>query len=145
MFQTLLVAVDSSEESEAAVQHAFGLARAFAVKPLHIVTVVDIYGAYYATPESIQLLKEEGQDLLRKFSTQAAAEKISIESHFLVTDVGGERVSMLILNRAAYLRADLIILGSHGRRGFQKLLLGSVATEVSQRANCSVLIVHALP
>ena len=47
----------------------------------------------------------------------------------------------LILDRAKHLPADLIVMGTHGRRGFQHLLLGSVAEAVVRHAPCPVLVV----
>jgi nucleotide-binding universal stress UspA family protein len=47
-----------------------------------------------------------------------------------------------ILETAAQWRADLIVLGSHGRRGLEKLMLGSVAESVARHATCSVLIIR---
>jgi nucleotide-binding universal stress UspA family protein len=48
-----------------------------------------------------------------------------------------------ILDTAAEWKPDLIVLGSHGRRGIAKFLLGSVAEAVARHARCSVLIVRA--
>ena len=49
----------------------------------------------------------------------------------------------VILDQAKRLRADLIVLGTHGRRGLQRLVLGSVAESVVRRAGCPVLVVKA--
>jgi nucleotide-binding universal stress UspA family protein len=50
-----------------------------------------------------------------------------------------------ILDVAAEWRADLIALGSHGRKGVKRFLLGSVAESVARNARCSVLIVRTTP
>jgi nucleotide-binding universal stress UspA family protein len=42
-------------------------------------------------------------------------------------------------------KADLIVLGSHGKHGIEKFLLGSVAESVARHAKCSVMIVRTLP
>lgn len=55
MFHRILLAADGSAASEAAVRQAFALAQSSS-EPLHVVTVVDVFGAYYATPESIVFL-----------------------------------------------------------------------------------------
>jgi nucleotide-binding universal stress UspA family protein len=61
-------------------------------------------------------------------------------AEILIGDVVGR-----ILDRAVEWRADLIAVGSHGKRSLQDFLLGSVAESVARRAVCSVVIVRALP
>ena len=139
MFKKILLATDGSEASEAAVASAFSLAREYALV-LQVIAVVDIYGAYYATPESIRFLWQEGQSLLDKLVHRAAEVGVSIETHLLETDVGGKHISDILLAEIARQQADLIILGSHGRRGITKFLMGSVALAICQSAPCSVFI-----
>ncbi|MEL5849421.1 MAG: universal stress protein [Candidatus Igneacidithiobacillus chanchocoensis] len=142
MLQKILLAADGSDASEPAVQQAFQLAR-FAGSPLVVVTVVDIFGAYYATPESIKFLQEEGHKLLAKLQDQGAGFGVPVETYLLETDVGGRRISELIVAEAERLGADLIVLGSHGWRGVRQWVMGSVASEVCQSAQCSVLIARS--
>jgi len=139
MLQKIMLAADGSDASEPAVQQAFELAQA-GRSPLKIVTGVDIFGAYYATPESIKFLQEEGHKLLVKLQDQGAGLGVPVETHLLETDVGGKRIGELIVAEAERLRADLIVLGSHGWRGVRQWVMGSVASEVCQSAHCSVLI-----
>ncbi|MGH9464958.1 MAG: universal stress protein, partial [Thermoanaerobaculia bacterium] len=54
----------------------------------------------------------------------------------------GYSAGVVILEYAAEMEAELIVLGTHGRRGAQRLLLGSVAEEVVRYANCPVLTVR---
>jgi universal stress protein A len=56
----------------------------------------------------------------------------------------GESVTV-ILSAAARLDVDLIIIGSHGRHGMSRLVLGSIAEQVARRAHCPVLLVRQLP
>ncbi|WP_308387905.1 universal stress protein [Acidithiobacillus sp. AMEEHan] len=140
MFKTILLAVDGSAASESAALHAFTLTQAYH-STLHILTVVDVYGAYYATPESIALLQEEGRELLQKFARQTNERGITPQTHLLETDASGSRhIGGMIVAIAKKIEADLLVLGSHGLRGWREMLMGSVATEVSQTAHCSVLI-----
>jgi len=139
MFHRILLAADGSAASEAAVRQAFALAQTSS-EPLHVVTVVDVFGAYYATPESIVFLQNEGHKLLQSLQHRAQSEGISVVTRLLETDTGGKHISDLILAEAERMHAQLIILGSHGWRGMRKLLIGSVAQTVCQAAHCSVLI-----
>lgn len=139
MFQKIILAADGSAASEPAVQQAFQLARVAGCR-LHVLTVVDIFGANFATPESIKFLQEEGGKLLVKLQEQGADLGVPVETHLLETDVGGKRISDLIVVEAKHLGADLIVLGSHGWRGVRQWIMGSVATGVCQSAHCSVLV-----
>ncbi len=74
----------------------------------------------------------------RKFTKAGlrASESIRVqlmEPELIITSAAGER------------KADLIVLGSHGRRGFNRLLLGSVCERVALRSDCSVEVVRATP
>ena len=64
---------------------------------------------------------------------------VGFKAHTAV-EIGDVRVS--ILNTAAEWHADLIVVGSHGRRGIEKFLLGSVAESVARHAKCSVEVVR---
>ena len=142
MFHRILLAADGSAASEAALHEAFQLAQ-HSSEALHIVTVVDVYGAYYATPESIRFLQAEGHKLLQDLQTRAQSKGISVQTRLLETDVGGKHISDILLAEAERVQAQLIVVGSHGWRGMRKLLIGSVAQAVCQQAHCSVLVARS--
>lgn len=83
---------------------------------------------------------EEKESVLKELSelrTQAEAQGVQAEIIQASGDPG-----VVICDRAKAEQADLIIVGSHGRRGLDELLVGSVSSYVMHRAACSVMIVH---
>ena len=77
------------------------------------------------------------RQLLSKLTDQATAHEIESK---LIQAEGDPGVT--ICNTAKSEKADLIVVGSHGRKGFDELLIGSISSYVMHRAGCSVLIVH---
>jgi nucleotide-binding universal stress UspA family protein len=85
-------------------------------------------------------LKQPAHDLVERIAQQLRAAGFKAETAVETGDVC-ER----ILDSATEWRADLIVLGSHGKRGIQRFLLGSVAEFVARHAKCSVQIVRIPP
>jgi nucleotide-binding universal stress UspA family protein len=123
-FQRLLVAVDGSPCSEAAWREAFSLSRTW-VSHLLAVSVAQ---------KDAEL--PEVQEILRKVHREADREGIPLDT-LILRGAPGEA-----LLRAAQARgSDLLILGSHGRTGLSRLIMGSIAEQVLNQARCPVLIV----
>jgi len=85
-------------------------------------------------------LKQPAHDLVERIAQQLRAAGFNAETAVETGDVR-ER----ILDSATEWRADLIVLGSHGKRGIQRFLLGSVAEFVARHAKCSVQIIRTPP
>ncbi|AFS80590.1 UspA domain-containing protein [Candidatus Nitrosopumilus koreensis AR1] len=90
-----------------------------------------------ADSELIKKQKSVSQKHLEKLKVIADKNNVSIKSNILTS----KSVVNDIVNFAKSRKYDLIVIGSHGRTGFDKALLGSVANGVSQKARCPVLIV----
>jgi nucleotide-binding universal stress UspA family protein len=145
----VLLATDGSECSEIA-------ARAIAERPwpagseVHIISVVELsvplfripYPPYF-DPHAMEELR--GEAMKRTEEAVMAAEQIISDAGLLVTGtvaVPCATPKELILEEAHKWGADLIVVGSHGRRGISRFLLGSVSEAVAAHANCSVEIVR---
>ena len=144
MFKHLLVPIDGSATSQLAVDKAIGLARAFA-SSVSVLFVIDPYpftgvGAdfSYGQMQYLSAAKAEANEALAaaRLAFEAAGVQVSaslVESHSVwrgiveAADAGG---------------ADLIVMGSHGRSGMEKLVLGSVAQRVLSHAHLPVLVVR---
>jgi len=144
MFKHILVPVDGSETAQKAVDKAAGLARAFG-STVTAIYVIDPYpftglGSDFAYGQAEYLSAataeaKEATEAARKTLEQAGA-KVStqvIEAHAAWRG---------IIDTATALGADLIVMGSHGRRGLEKMVLGSVAQRVLSHAHVPVLIVR---
>lgn len=144
MYKQILVPVDGSQTSLAAVRHAVELAKALQ-SGLFLVHVIDIYpflgvGADYAVgqAEYLQAATANANGALNAAQEIASAAGVAFES----ATVEGHAAEEGILNTADACDADLIVMGSHGRRGIEKLLLGSVTQRVLQSARVPVTVVR---
>lgn len=144
MFKHILLPVDGSSTSLMAVEKAKGMAQAFN-SVVTLIYVIDPYAfsgvgtdfaygqAQYlgaATAEANGALSGARQLLEAAGITVAAS---IVESHTIYRG---------ILETANTVEADLIVMGSHGRRGLEKLVLGSVAAQVLAHAHLPILIVR---
>ena len=132
--------VDFSEASRAALDHAGALARWYEARlvVLHVVPLVPTTLTFPPAISAATLMPIEPEvfrEELRRFAAPAAEET--------PTDlaVSSGDPARTILEQARTSEADLLVLGTHGRAGFERLVLGSVAEKVLRRATCPVLTV----
>nr|WP_145545849.1 universal stress protein [Variovorax boronicumulans] len=144
MYKQILVPVDGSQTALAALRHAVELARAFQAE-LFVVHVIDIYpflgvGTDTAVGQADYLAaaNANAEGALRAALAIVEAAGLPCES----ATVEGHAAEEGILQAAGTCGADLIVMGSHGRRGIEKLLLGSVTQRVLQNARVPVLVVR---
>jgi len=146
MFKRILVAVDASQTGELALQTAIRLATESQAQ-LRIVHAVDTaninMGAEFVDHSSIsESLVKNGQEILSASETTAAAAGLGAETHLITIDTLNKRIPEAIADDAETWPADLIVIGTHGRRGLSRLFLGSVAEGVARVANKPVLLVR---
>lgn len=131
----LLVATDFSASSKAALRAAVVLAKRLNARAV-LVHAVEPSGSSQSEPLRVDgLSRKRYAGRLQKMISASCAEKI-------ITDrvvIQGNPVEV-ILDQARHQKADLIIVGTHGRRGMKRLILGSVAEAVVRRATCPVFI-----
>jgi nucleotide-binding universal stress UspA family protein len=148
MYQNILVAIDDSETSAKALREAISIASACGIA-LHIAHAVDESlfpthyrgGALLVDPAAAQrALEDEGRGVLDRAAGIARAAGVEAHTHLISSET--RRTADQILQAVADAGADLVIVGSHGRRGVERLLLGSVAERVARKASVSVLIVR---
>ena len=144
--QNILVATDFSEPAEAALRYGRELARRFNAS-LHVLHVVDDIAA---SPGSVPGLPIDVGGLQTQLEEDACANLARLLPEFDRTALHAEleiAVSIwpgqAILSYARDARIDLIIVGTHGRKGLTAFLLGSVAQQVARGAMCPVLTVRA--
>ena len=131
---TILHPTDFSEYSEYALRLAAALTRDYGARlvVLHVVTPPTIiYGEGVVPPDPQDNLAEARERLER---LAVPGNNVSAERRFVEGDPATE-----ILRLARDLRADLIVMGTHGRTGLRRLLMGSVAEKLVRRAPCPVL------
>ena len=144
MLNHILVPIDGSETSMLAVSKASGLALAFGSR-ITLIHVIDNYpfigvGADYALGQNEYLAAATASANAALARGVAALAAEGLHSDQRVID--GHVVHEGIVDTAIAIAADLIVMGSHGRSGIEKLLLGSVTQRVLQDAKCPVLVVR---
>ena len=146
MFKHIVVPVDGSDTAMQAVEKAAGLAQAFGSR-ITLVSVVDNYpftglgGDYvFGQAEYLNAAKANASAALAR--AHAALQERGIESTDSVVE--DHVIHEGILNIVTGSDADLIVMGSHGRHGLEKLLLGSVTLRVLGRSPVPVLVVRTM-
>jgi nucleotide-binding universal stress UspA family protein len=91
--------------------------------------------------EWVNAVREEGQALLDQQRTSALSR--GVECDALLLDNNSARLAELITDEADQWKADLIVIGTRGRRGFDRMMMGSGAESIARLANVPVLMVHA--
>jgi nucleotide-binding universal stress UspA family protein len=148
MYEQILVAVDGSRSSDAALEQALELGREGRAR-LRVVHVIDSPydypdGLYGFVPGDLEELRQGWQKLGREVLDRAlaVARQAGVEPESALLELARRRVSTTIVDEAKRWGADLIVVGTHGHRGLDRLLLGSVAEGVSRTAPISVLLVR---
>ena len=143
----ILCPVDFSEFSVRAFRHAVSLADHYRARlvALHVVELWQHPAASFAVSAELydqyfHVLRERAGLELQEFVKKYAHDQIQPE---LVVEVG--RAPDSILSYADTHHADVIVMGTHGRRGYDRLMLGSATDRVMRRATCPVLVVYRPP
>ncbi len=144
-YKRILVPVDGSSTSKAGLKEALKLARTpgARLRLLHVVDespLLSLPEAGYAIDTVIDDLKRSGKALLANVAKSVAAQGAKCE--IAMVESVGQRVADQITADAKRWRADLIVIGTHGRRGVQRLLMGSDAELVVRNTTIPVLLVH---
>lgn len=147
MYERILVPFDGSPTSTEALAEAVRIAR-FCSSRLRLIHVVDplLYisglevGGMYMN-EVVPELLAAAEELLRKARASIEAQGVSVETEILQS--AGERVARIITEQATEWSADLIVIGTHGRRGVDRVIMGSDAELVARTATVPVLLVRA--
>lgn len=147
MYKRVLVAVDGSEISTKALVSALQLARESGgqVRIVHMVEgltpmAVDPYGAAWSA-DVLDSLKKGGEQILRDAMDIAHASGVPADTELF--DSFGERLAECVVDAAQRFDADLVVVGTHGRRGMGRLLLGSGAEQIVRLAPVPVLVVRS--
>lgn len=148
MYGKILVPVDGSDTAMAGLTEAIKLAKAFGgkVRILHIVNelILDYaYGSGLYANTVIESMRSDGQKVLAQAEAFARQQGVEPEG-VLIESIGGP-AAQFIVAQAKEWPADLIVMGTHGRRGIRRLALGSDAEIVVRSAPAPVLLVRQAP
>ena len=136
--RTILVPIDFSPCSSAALDHAIDLARQFSARLALIhscwVSVAMAPSYYVVPPDFLAKLREAASAELEQWAKRAGQAGVEC-----ATGISAEPALEAILERAKTLPADLIVMGTHGFTGLKHVVLGSTAERVVRFATCPVL------
>lgn len=145
MYKRILVPVDGSETSMLGLLEAIKIAQGDGCQLclFHIVNelVLDYsYGAKSSGISVMDSLRDEGNGILRRAEDLVREKSIPVESTLLEC-VGGPAADSIVAQAKKW-RADLIVMGTHGRRGLRRLAMGSDAEAVVRESSVPVLLVR---
>jgi len=148
MYRSILVPVDGSATARRGLKEAIGLARAMRAQLvlLHVIDAMPMMVEMASTmsePRPRDELQRDAESLLA--AARALAEKDDVEVKTAVREIVGGPIADGVIEEARQRGCDLIVMGTHGRRGLSHLVLGSDAEAVVRRSEIPVLLVRALP
>lgn len=147
MFRRILVPVDGSQTSARGLTTAIRMAkgRHSTLCLLHIVDERPLTQAYEGSGDYfdrlLQSLREGGRRILARAASAAGRHGVKVQTVLVENMI--RPVADLIVKEARRRRADLIVLGTHGRRGISRLVMGSDAEGVVRTASVPVLLVRS--
>lgn len=144
MFKHILVPIDGSATAHLAVEKAIGLAKAFGSR-VTAIFVIDPYpftgvgtDFAYGQAEYLNAATAEANAAIKDAKTAFEAAGVSADTSVVEAHAAWRGV----VQAAESLQADLIVMGSHGRSGLEKLVLGSVTQAVLSHTRLPVLVVR---
>lgn len=142
MYKRILVPVDGSETSGKALAAAIDLARTSGgqVHLVHCVDELAYVSAYDYVGALINLVRENGAKVLAEAAETCRAAGVDAVSTFL--DAPGQRLGDSVAQQAKQWKADLIVVGTHGRRGVDRLVMGSGAEQIIRMSPAPVLVIR---
>jgi nucleotide-binding universal stress UspA family protein len=141
----IVVALDFTALSDRALEQALALCSHHPRAKLHVITVgrtkddaVELPGNTSVTLHATDVLKSHVLGQIERYRSEHGPFSLAMVAVYIAVGRPASRIVAL----SQRVHADVIVMGSHGRQGWQKLLEGSVAEEVVREAKCGVYVVH---
>ncbi|WP_028229483.1 universal stress protein [Paraburkholderia ferrariae] len=146
MYERILIAFDGSDTSKRALDEALQLARLTGGQ-VCVVHVTDIVaplglGLGYVPADLIEKYQDEARKQLEAVRSEAKAAGVNCETQVLMLETVTDSVAQCLQRCATRYGAQLVVLGTHGRRGVRRAFLGSVAEAFARDSECPVLLVR---
>jgi nucleotide-binding universal stress UspA family protein len=138
-FRRILIPTDFSDISQSALRYGAELAHDYGAQIIVLYAVESLGPENVTYGEAISRLQPDGyRQRLWQELRQIKSPLPDVQVEFVLSE---EDPAKAIIHAAAERQCDLIVVGSHGRGGFKRLFMGSVADEVVRKAPCPVLVV----
>ena len=152
MYKRIMVSIDGSNTSTRALHEAIRIGKhqqAAQILLLHVIdTISNVPQTGSGSPPSYikelySQARKYGQDLLEHAQKEAEGMGLQAETRLVELKRASDHIAQVIVDEAKAMSAELIVMGTHGRRGLSHLLLGSVAEGVIRLTHCPVLLVRS--
>ena len=142
MYKRILVPVDGSETSNRAVVAALQMARENGgrIRLVHALDELAYLSGYEYSADLLKAARDEGNNVLD--GARSMAQSAGVPADAKLVETAGRRLGELVAEEARNWEADLVVVGTHGRRGMSRMLLGSGAEQVLRLAPVPVLAVR---
>lgn len=142
LFKKILVPIDGSQTASKALDYALKLAQAdqAEVRLVYCIDELSLLSNHEYSGEIAQLARENGHKVLESGIALASTAKVKADTRLI--DRVGQRLGESVADAAGEWGADLVVLGTHGRRGIGRVLLGSGAEQVMRMSPVPVLMVR---
>lgn len=147
MYKKILVPTDGSAIAQKGLAEAIALGKltGASLRLIHVVDELSFalsagYGAGYMG-DILSVLREAGAEVLSQAEAQVRASGLEVDS--VLNDSFAGRVSDLVMAQVSHWGAELIVLGTHGRRGVGRIFMGSDAESIVRSATVPVLLLRA--
>jgi len=146
MYQNILVPIDGSDTAALGLSEAIKLARAVRarIRLVHVVNTVTWVGGHVAQSvldELINQARSFGECVIHDAQTAVRSADVAVDTRII--EAFGDRAGETVIAEANSWPADLIVCGTHGRRGLKRLLLGSDAEYIVRQAPVPVLLIRS--
>lgn len=141
-YKRILVPFDGSDTSNKALVAAIKLAQETGgrVRVMLAVDEFDLFSVLEHTGELMESAREQARKILDDALALIESEGVAGDTHFM--EARGQRLGDVVAQEAAAWQADLVAVGTHGRRGLSRMLLGSGAESVIRLATVPVLVIR---
>lgn len=142
VFKKILIPIDGSITANKALNYALHLAHEAqaSVRLLHVVDELSLLSRYEYPGEWVQQARQAGYQILQ--DGLDAAKKLGVTADTLMVDQVGQRLGHSVADAAGDWGADLVVVGSHGRRGIGRVLMGSGSEQILHNSPVPVLLVR---
>ena len=145
MYSNILVPVDGSATAALGVAEAIKLAKNqdATVRLIHIVNELILMGSYdaaYGLPDLVESLRQNGKTVLKDAEALVSGAGIKVDG--ILIEAMGDQAGHFIVQQAKEWNADLIVMGTHGRRGVRRMVMGSDAEFVLRNTPVPVLLIR---
>jgi nucleotide-binding universal stress UspA family protein len=147
MYTKILVPMDGSDSSHRALREAVNLAGLSkgSIRVIYIIDEPAVFGmSGYFDPTAVrEAMQEEAAKVLKEARETLATSGVAGETQVIESIDAGHDISHSIATVAAEYGADLVVMGTHGRRGVRRMVIGSVAERYLRLSTCPVLLIRA--